>query len=80
MLSSSEATQVVNEAIPNGEIQSFVEYRNLYLFQVFTDDPEEEEMDPFYSVNKETGEFLDFSIFIDGDISEISALFEAVKK
>lgn len=32
-------------------------------------------MDPFYSVDIQTGEFRDFSIITDGDISEINNLF-----
>jgi hypothetical protein len=74
-LSLQDATKIVKKALPAGKIQKSVEYKGLYLFQVFTDDPFEEEMDPFYSVNKETGEFRDFSVITDGDITEIAALF-----
>jgi hypothetical protein len=74
MFSVQEATEIVRKAIPNGKIQWQTDYQDLYLFQVFTDDPFEEEMDPFYSVNKETGEFRDFSILTDGN-AEIAALF-----
>ena len=34
-------------------------------------------MDPFYSVNINTGEFRDFSILTDGDIGEITNLFNS---
>lgn len=71
-----EATQIVRNNIPNGKIQCWIIYRDLYLFQVFTDLPFEEDMDPFYSVNMNTGEFKDFSIITDGDIAEITSLFE----
>lgn len=80
MLSLEEATSIVNKAIPNGKIQSSVVYRNLYLFIVFTDNIGEEEMDPFYSVDQETGAFSDFSIIEDGDMSEIIPLFEAAQQ
>ena len=41
-----------------------------------SDLPEEEEMDPFYSVNKLTGEFKEFSIFSDDNIDYIVPLFK----
>lgn len=79
-LSLNEATAIIKREIPIGEIQAVVEYKGLYLFQVFTDRALEEDMDPFYSVNMETGEFRDFSVFDDGNINEITALFLEVKK
>lgn len=79
MFDIQQATEIVKKAFPAGKIQKSVEYRNVYLFQIFTDDPDDGQMDPFYSVDKETGEFSDFSVITDGDISEISALFEAAK-
>lgn len=75
MLSSREAINIVNKAIPGGTIKAWVVYKNLFLFQVFTLNPYEEDQDPFYSVNMNTGEFLEFSVITDGDISEISSLF-----
>jgi hypothetical protein len=76
MLTSDEAAKIVKQEHPLGKIQSWVEYKNLYLFKVFRNDPAEERMDPFFSVNKNTGEFRSFSIIHDGDISEVTALFE----
>lgn len=75
-----KATEIVNQQLPGWDIQAVVEYQNLFLFQVFSQEPEEEEMDPFFSVNKETGEFRDFSIITDGDTAEIARLFLAAKK
>lgn len=75
MLSVADAIRIVNEALPGGTIRKQVEYQNLYLFQVFRSMPLEEEWDPFFSVDKETGEFSDFSIIDDGDISELMDLF-----
>lgn len=80
MLSVEQATMIVEKALPNGQIQAVVEYNDLYLFQVFTDRPFEEEFDPFYSVDKNTGAFSDFSIITDGNISEILPLFEQEKR
>lgn len=75
MLDIEEATQIVKSYLPDGKIQVAVPYQNVYLFQVFGDDPLEGRMDPFFSVDKTTGEFRDFSVLTDGDISEIAQLF-----
>lgn len=77
MLSLQEATEVIHENHPDGKIQKCVEYKNLYLFIVFNNRPGEEEMDPFFSVNKETGEFLEFSVLTDGNTEEVLSLFES---
>ncbi len=75
MLSLDKATGIVKETFPLGTINSNVDYKNLYIFQVFNPFPGEEGMDPFFSVNKETGEIRDFSIITEGDITEITKLF-----
>ncbi len=79
MLSSKAATKIVLDNLPNGKIQANVVYEDLYIFQVFTDLPGEEEFDPFYSVDRKTGEFSDFSIITDGDTDEILSLFREAK-
>lgn len=76
----NRATKIVNETFPEGRIQAVVEYKDLYLFQVFGDDLLEGELDPFYSINKKTGEFKEFSIITDGKTTEIVSLFEEAKK
>lgn len=73
------AIDIAKKALPNGKIQKYIEYNGLFVFQIFTDDPGEEEYDPFYSVNKETGEFREFSIITDGNIKKIVDLFEEAK-
>lgn len=75
MLSLDVAIKIINKNIPNGSIQAAVVYEKLYVFQVFTDDGLEGQMDPFYSVDINTGEFRDFSILTDCDTSEIVKLF-----
>lgn len=75
MLSKPEAIDIAKKHYPSGKVNLVVEYRGLYLLQIFGDLGEESGMDPFFSVDKETGEFEDFSILHDGDISEISDLF-----
>lgn len=79
MLNVNEATEIVRKALPNGKIQKTVVYTDLYLFQVFRDTPGEEEIDPFYSVNQKTGEFNEFSILTDGDITQVLDLFVNAK-
>jgi hypothetical protein len=80
MLDITEATKIVNESLPGEKIKVYVEYKNLYLFHMISNRPGEEDMDPFYSVNRDTSEFLDFSIITDGDISEIVSLFVQANK
>jgi hypothetical protein len=75
MLSLEEATKIAQEGYPNSTIQSVIDYRQVWLFQIFTDDPMEGMWAPFFSVDKKTGEFRDFSVMDDGNIFEISALF-----
>lgn len=79
MVDIKTAEQIVKKAIPDGAIQAYIEYKGLYVFQVFTTDPGEEELDPFYSVNQKTGEFRDFSVLTDGNMRDISRLFYEAK-
>lgn len=76
-VSLQKAINIVKKNIPNGKINASIRYRDLYLFKVFIDNGFEKEMDPFYSVNINTGEFRDFSILTDGDIGEITNLFNS---
>lgn len=76
-VSLQKAINIVKKNIPNGKIEASIRYRDLYLFKVFIDNGFEKEMDPFYSVNINTGEFRDFSILTDGDIGEITNLFNS---
>jgi hypothetical protein len=80
MLSSADATKIVRREFPEGKIQAWIVYKDLYLFKIFSKDPGEEELDPFYSVDKDTGEFRDFSIIADGNINEVLDLFEKATK
>ena len=75
MLTSDQAAVIINKQIPNGKIQGFVDYKGLYIFKVFTDDPFEGTFDPFYSVDQNTGEFKEFSV-LNGDGSNVIALFQ----
>lgn len=78
MLSVLDATSIVHKFHPYGDIKAVVNYKNLYLFIVHSINPLEEDMDPFFSVDKDTGKFSEFSILTDGNTSEILSLFEEV--
>lgn len=75
MLTKESALVIIKKIFPNADIKPPVIYKDFYLFQVFTDDPEEGDQDPFFSVNQETGEVRDFSVITDGNIYEITKLF-----
>lgn len=75
MLSKAEASTIVTSHIPDGTIQKTGFYKDLYIFMVFNSRPEEEEMDPFYSVNSNTGKFSALSIF-EIDYDELVQAFE----
>lgn len=74
------ATTIANSSYPQGIIQSVVDYRGVWLFKIFTDDPDEGIWDPFFSVDQKTGVFSEFSPMDDGNIFEINALFMAAEK
>lgn len=76
-VSLQNAIDIVNKNIPNGKIDKSIIYHDLYIFKVFIDNGFEKDMDPFYSVNINTGEFRDFSILTDGDTGEIINLFNS---
>ena len=57
-------------------LKAAVEYNDLYLIMAYYDRPGVEVMDPFYCVDKETGEVKEFSIITDGNMTDILDLFE----
>lgn len=75
MLDKNQAEAALKQALPTARIQDSIKYRNVYLFRVHLPSPGEEDYDPFFSVDEQTGEVRDFSVITDGDISEIAALF-----
>lgn len=75
MLSKEEASVKLLEALPERTIEKVVDFDNFYVFQAFHPDPIEGQYDPFFSVNKETGEVRDFSWITDGG-PELERAFE----
>lgn len=73
MLSRSEAEEIIEKTFPKARIKSPVDYKGAYVFGVFDDTDEfEGDMDPFYSVDKTTGQVSDFSLFYDIDTKDLS--------
>lgn len=80
MISQSEATALIRKAMPDGTIKGSIEWEGKWLFAVFTNDPDEGDMDPFYSVDMESGAVAGFSIVGDEDtLGIITAFHENVK-
>lgn len=78
MLSLKDAEDIVLGSVPNSKIHKSAEIRNLYVFLMIIDDADEIFMDPFNSVDKETGEFRDFSI-LEGPPGTIAEKFKDVQ-
>lgn len=72
----NQAIQIVKKEYSDGKIQRYIDYNGKFIFQIFNEDPLEGQMDPFYSVDQNTGEFSDFSIITDGDTETIASLFQ----
>lgn|GEM_PF-3903432 len=62
MITLEQAETIAIKAIPDGVIQEVKESPKFFSFVIYQDDPYEGKMDPFYSVNKETGEFLGMTL------------------
>ena len=80
MIDTREAEAKIRAIFPDSKISPPVDYRDVYLFQVFDSDPLEGWFDPFYSVDKDSGEVRDYSIITDGNPGEITKLFQEVNR
>lgn len=56
-----EASRILEKNLPDRKIVCAIEYEGEYLFIAHGTDPLEGRFDPFFSVNKRTGYFRDFS-------------------
>lgn len=79
MLDRKDALAIAKKEFPDGNIKLIVDYKNLYLLQIFSSRPGEEEFDPYYSIDKKTGLFQEFSVLTDGETHEILSLFQKEK-
>lgn len=75
MLTKDQAAIKFKKVLPDREIRAIVPYKNVYLVKAFSNVPFEEEMDPFFFVDKETGAIGEFSVLTDGDPKEIGEAF-----
>lgn len=76
MISEQEAIDIAKKAIPGSKVKKIIDYNDLYILYISTGDEFEDDYDPFYSVDKESGHFEDFSIIDDGDFSIINEKFQ----
>jgi|tagenome__1003787_1003787.scaffolds.fasta_scaffold20648247_2 hypothetical protein len=68
MLNEAEALKVAMKRMaPGSKHIKTVPYKNLFVFHINGPDPVEGNLDPFFSVDKTTGAFSDFSI-ADGGV------------
>jgi hypothetical protein len=65
-MTEAEALEIAMRYMaPGSTFIKAVEHENLWIFHINGPDPAEGDLDPFFSVDKTTGEFSDFSI-VDG--------------
>lgn len=77
MLSPDEAIAKLKLIAPDHIPLKIVVYNGLYLIQAPSTDPNQGWWDPFFSVDQNTGEAQDYSIYQDGKAREIMSLFQA---
>lgn len=65
-MNEAEALKIaMRHMAPGSKFIKSATHDNFFIFQINGPDPVEGNLDPFFSVNKTTGEFSDFSI-VDG--------------
>lgn len=63
----SEALKIaMRHMAPGSKFVKSATYNNFFIFQINGPDPLEGDLDPFFSVDKTTGKFSDFSIVEGG--------------
>jgi hypothetical protein len=66
-MTEAEALKIAMKYMaPGSKFIKSATYGNLFIFQINGPDPLEGNLDPFFSVDKTTGEFSDFSIVEGG--------------
>lgn len=76
MLSSDEAIAKLKQLAPDRNPEKLITYNGLYLIMAPSSDPDEGVWDPYFSVDMNTGETRDYSIYQDGKAREIVELFK----
>lgn len=80
--SIEEAEKIVIKNLPKGTVvKGGVDYQNHYLFIAHRPDPLEGYLDPFFSVEKSSGYFRDFSpMDYDEPLEVINALKSSIRE
>lgn len=66
-MTEAEALKIaMRHMAPGSKFVKSVAYDKFFIFQIIGPDPAEGDLDPFFSVDKTTGEFSDFSIVEGG--------------
>lgn len=76
MLSPEEAIAKLKLVAPDRNPEKIITFSGLYLILAPSEDPDEGLWDPFFSVDMNTGETRDYSIYQDGKAKEINWLFK----
>lgn len=64
MISIDEAKEIIQKRLSGCVIEKLLLHKGLYVACVALPDSLEGDMDPFYSVNMQNGEFKDFPILL----------------
>lgn len=75
MHSLNDGITVVKGNFPNAVVKKYVEFKDKFYFLVDTNE-DESGWDPFFSFDRVTGEFRDFSIIVGENAREVAILFE----
>lgn len=75
MLSIKEAKEIVAEKMPNSTVGKYIEHGDYYIFMLLLTAGVESGFDPFFSVHRKTGEFMDFSVIDSPDMLQIEKKF-----
>ena len=77
MLKMEEAITIAKKKMPEGRLVSVTPLGELFVFVIFGEEGSlESEMDPYYSVNKSTKEFKEFSLVKDTTPSKFLLAFQ----
>ena len=71
MLSQDEIANLVKDQFPGSSLGKVGSYQGNYLVQVFFNDPEEGDYDPFYLLDSSTQQFTEFSVMTDGTFEDV---------
>ena len=74
MITKDEALSIVRQNLNGWSIQKFALHNGKFVFMVFSDDPDEGQFDPFYSVDASTGEFSGYPLMLDNNLDVLDLM------